>query len=284
MKKVVLSVLAVAISVIAAMAQQTDGSSVQHGDLRYTFWGDFVSVRCVNPNAKDIVIPAVVTYQGHDYWVAEIGMNAFAGCEVLETVVIKSPGFQVLAGAFKNCYSLREIVLPNYKEGTPEIGCEAWPATLDDIFDNPQFSRVTLKVPSPANFKASAWKRFTKISAISANAGLGGTSGKPSWIQGWFYMFTNEYGHMLVYFGRSTNRCVHVIEGMIHKGSYEYINGQLYVKLEEDLNNGAYKIYEKERKLDPGYERGSFFKPANVDRLSLIIDPSTMRSIENYCQ
>ena len=283
MNRVKLILFAMLLSASQVLAQQ-NGTHVDHDDLRYTFWGDNVSVTCINPNVKDIVVPGIITYKGHDYYVRELGMNAFAGCEVLETVVIKSSGFQVMAGAFNNCYSLREIILTNYKSGTPYLGSSQWPTTIDGVFNNPHFSQVTLKVPDPAAFKASPWKRFSKIVKISSASGTGGTSAKPSWISGWFYMFTYEYGHMLVYFGRTTNRCVHVIEGMIHKGSYEYINGKLFVKLEEDLNNGAYKIFEKEHKLDPGYEKGSYFQPANVSRLPMIIDQNTMRSIENYCQ
>ena len=254
--------------------------SFEYGDLKYTIWGESLSVSCVNPNVKDVIVPGSVTYQGHTYHVGELGFNAFEGCEVLETVIIKSESFQVLSGAFKNCYSLREIIMPNCKS-VPGIGSSQWPAQLTNIFDNNHFRNVSIKVGNPQAFKASAWKRFTKISNYS---GSNDYVGKPAWIGGWFYTYTNEYGHFIVYFGRNTNRCVHVIEGSIHPGSYEYMNGKLYVKLEDDMGVNAYTIYPKEHKIDPGYERGSFLKPADVNKLTMIIDSSDMRSIEAYCE
>lgn len=254
--------------------------SFQYGDLRYTIWGNNLSVVCVNPNVKDVVVPASLTIKGQTFYVGELGMNAFAGCEVLESIIIKSENFQVLSGAFKNCYSLREIIMPNCKSA-PGIGSNQWPAQLADIFDGNHFRSVSLKVVNPEIIRSSGWKRFDKISKYS---GANDYVGKPNWIGGWFYTYTNEYGHMIVYFGKNTNRCVHVIEGMIHKGSYEYMNGQLYVKLENDMGANSYKIYPKEHKIDPGYERGSFLKPADVNKLTLIIDAKYMRAIESYCE
>ena len=61
----------------------------------------------------DVVIPAMVRYEGVDYEVLRIGARAFEGCTGLTSVTVQ-PGYlaMVVFDAFHNCTNLRKVDLP----------------------------------------------------------------------------------------------------------------------------------------------------------------------------
>lgn len=61
----------------------------------------------------DIVVPAMVHYDGVDYEVLRIGANAFEGCTELTSVTVQDGYLAMVAfNAFKNCPQLRKVDLP----------------------------------------------------------------------------------------------------------------------------------------------------------------------------
>ncbi len=65
-----------------------------------------------SPYSGNVVIPAIVEYNGVKYTVTRIGNHAFDDSEV-ETVMLPNTITEVYDGAFTNCGKLKEILLPN---------------------------------------------------------------------------------------------------------------------------------------------------------------------------
>ena len=61
----------------------------------------------------DIVIPKIVVFENVPYCVTSIGLNAFAGCEFLTSVVIPDSVKSIGPEAFCRCNSLTKITIPD---------------------------------------------------------------------------------------------------------------------------------------------------------------------------
>lgn len=80
-------------------------SSEQHTvEVTYNTYGDYQG---------DLIIPDFVEYQGEEYQVVSIGMEAFTICMELHSVSIPSTVTSIGDSAFLSCSSLTEVNLPN---------------------------------------------------------------------------------------------------------------------------------------------------------------------------
>ena len=60
-----------------------------------------------------IVIPSVVTYNGEEYSVTSIGIDAFAWCSGLTSVTIPNSVTSIGIEAFHGCSGLTSVTIPN---------------------------------------------------------------------------------------------------------------------------------------------------------------------------
>lgn len=284
MKKIItISLLAMCFMSLVSHAQP----QVKDGSMVYTIWGDAASVRCINPNVRDVIIPSTISYQGRTIGVGELGFDCFSGCEGLRTIVVKSPGISILRGALRNCPSLREIIFTD----APNVGIgnSQWRTNIYEVFDREHFSNVTIKVNDVQSFRQSEWRAFRNIvkngpgnSGSSSSSGSA-VSGKPQWLQGWFYAFTDTWGHYVAYFSPNGRRFVQFVEGSIETGHYDYSNGVVYITYDKVGGDASYRVVKGQRKLDMVFERNTFLVPADPQKIAIIVDPRYMRQIEQYC-
>ena len=70
-------------------------------------------------SSVEVVVPEKTEIKGEEYTVTEIGQYAFRDSRKLEKVTLPATITDIWAGAFLNCFNLREIVIP---EGVRRIG------------------------------------------------------------------------------------------------------------------------------------------------------------------
>ena len=136
-----------------------------------------------NKNLSEVVIPNGATAIGVDTFkdsnikkidipesVAEIGMQAFSGCEQLEEVVLSGKISQLKESTFYGCKNLKTITLPDTltsMEWGPFCGCESLtevvlPAGLTNISDSAFNGTSSLrKIVIPASVTDIASTSFT---------------------------------------------------------------------------------------------------------------------------
>jgi len=144
MKKTLLFLVLLLTGGVGAMAYdfEIDGlcyTKIPCGELICTSYQVTLSP---NPNGYrgDVVVPAMVHFDGVDYEVLRIGANAFEGCTELTSVTVHDGYLAMVAyNAFRNCPNLRKVDLP------------ASLNVLDDnIFTNsPQLDTVVLRSTTP---------------------------------------------------------------------------------------------------------------------------------------
>ena len=71
----------------------------------------------------DLVIPAMVAFEGENYEVTIIGDNAFASCGLLGSIIIAKGVKHISDNAFSSCHSLSSVIIP---EGVKSIGSNAF--------------------------------------------------------------------------------------------------------------------------------------------------------------
>ncbi|MBQ9362150.1 MAG: leucine-rich repeat domain-containing protein [Bacteroidaceae bacterium] len=88
---------------------KVEGADACNGDDWSTYWGAAIS----EATTGNLTIPQIVTKNGTNYTVTELGMAAFSGCWDLTSVVIPASVTSIGNGAFSNCHNLTSVDIPN---------------------------------------------------------------------------------------------------------------------------------------------------------------------------
>lgn len=110
----------------------------------------------------DLVIPAIVTYEGTDYTVTAIGDEVFTGCEALTTIELPSTMESIGMIAFLNAPKINKVTCHAVVPPTFTV-------TFIDVFLDEVSATATLIVPEgsvEAYQEASIWKYFTNITTV----------------------------------------------------------------------------------------------------------------------
>lgn len=78
-----------------------------------------VTLMSAGKNITSVFIPSVVTYNGLNYHVDKIGLNAFYKCQLLTSVTIPESVTEIGSAAFWYCTSLTDIIIP---ESVKKVG------------------------------------------------------------------------------------------------------------------------------------------------------------------
>lgn len=90
---------------------ETHGASFEKDSLLFYHWNDSVATvaKVLNSDANQLVIPAVVDYDGRYYDVKNIYPEALLGCSELKEIVIPSSVEEVSLDLFENCPVLSDV-------------------------------------------------------------------------------------------------------------------------------------------------------------------------------
>ena len=109
--------------VISALCIKSQSQAVEIDGIYYSLSGVSASVsfNSYRPNSyknDTYIIPAVVSYNGNNYTVNEIGEYAFGGYDYYEgstaySITLPNTIIRIMDCSFKNCHNLLSIIIPN---------------------------------------------------------------------------------------------------------------------------------------------------------------------------
>lgn len=112
-KRVILLVAAVCAISVWAHDFEVDGiyyQKIEKGCVEVTFKGEQLT-SVANEYTDTVIIPATVVYEDSVYRVTNLGLFAFAECDLLEAVIFTDIE-RICWGAFWKCYGIKAITIP----------------------------------------------------------------------------------------------------------------------------------------------------------------------------
>lgn len=170
-------------------------SNVEKGSLKYDFCvdgvfykttsGDKGTVKTASRTGEwaayrgpEVIVPAVVEYEGKTYDVTEVGMGTFYSSRLVEKVHLPEGITTISSSSFYNCFALTELTIPSTVkslgssvcrncESLVKVTCLAQtpPTASDSDFPDATYAQ-TLYVPAGTKAlysEATCWKKFKNI-------------------------------------------------------------------------------------------------------------------------
>lgn len=141
---------------------------IKQGIFLYSNWdAPWLSLdSCLDKSVTQVTVPDVVTWYGRNYPVAEIGVEAFRGCQnlmMLEIGILKS-GF--LKGALLDCPNLRVIKINSKNPPLLESMHPFYGGKWDEVIEPYHTLTTIIVVPKGCEEtyrNATGWKEFKVI-------------------------------------------------------------------------------------------------------------------------
>lgn len=114
---------------LAFMPIKMDAKTVEVNGITYELIQENHSAILIDGTSitsGEVIIPESVTYEGEDYSVDNIRLNAFYGCEILTSVFIPSSVYHIDSTPFGKCQNLVSLVVDeNNRTYDSRNGCNA---------------------------------------------------------------------------------------------------------------------------------------------------------------
>ncbi len=136
------------------------------GKIKYTVTDDgYVEVSGgSSKNARSVVIPAAVKYNGKNYTVTTIAAKAFRKYKKLKTVVIQAAVTEIGSQAFYGCTKLRTITI-NASE-VPQLGSKVFKSIYKKAVFKVPAASVSAYEKAFKKKKAGFWKTKMKVQSL----------------------------------------------------------------------------------------------------------------------